>query len=166
MEMVVEIKTVTPDTGSPFYLTASEKLQLVEDLWDELAATPAAIPLYDWQKDELVRRKANLANNPDAGSSWEDVKARIGWGISMSTSPSKALATRLRFDADSLWVELSDGRQLGVPLAYFPRLLGATPAQRERYVISGGGMGLHWDDLDEDISVEGLLQGIPDRTRR
>lgn len=83
----------------------------------------------------------------------------------MSTLAIRALATRLRFDADSLWVELSDGRQLGVPLAYFPRLLSATPAQRECYVISGGGTGLHWDDLDEDISVEGLLQGIPDRTR-
>jgi len=65
-----------------------------------------------------------------------------------------------------MWLDLSDGRQLGIPLAYFPRLLNATPAQREHYVISGGGTGLHWDDLDEDISVEGLLQGIPDRTRR
>lgn len=68
---------MTPDVGSLFDLSAAEKLQLVEDLWDELAATPDAIPLYDWQKDELARRKANLANNPDAGSSWEDVKARI-----------------------------------------------------------------------------------------
>lgn len=157
---------MTPDVGSLFDLSVAEKLQLVDNLWDELAATPDAIPVHEWQKDELARRKADLMNNPDAGSSWEDVKTRTGWGISMSTSPSKALATRLRFDADSLWVELSDGRQLGVPLACFPRLLGATPAQRERYVISGGGTGLHWDDLDEDISVEGLLQGIPDRTRR
>jgi hypothetical protein len=84
----------------------------------------------------------------------------------MSTLATKALAKRLRFDDDSMWVDLSDGRQLGVPLAYFPRLLNATPAQREQYVISGGGTGLHWDDLDEDISVEGLLQGISDRTRR
>jgi hypothetical protein len=84
----------------------------------------------------------------------------------MSTLATKALAKRLRFDDNSMWIDLSDGRQLGVPLAYFPRLLNATPAQREQYVISGGGTGLHWDDLDEDISVEGLLQGIPDRTRR
>ena len=84
----------------------------------------------------------------------------------MSTLAIRALAKRLRFDDDSMWVDLSDGRQLGVPLAYFPRLLNATPAQREQYVISGGGTGLHWDDLDEDISVDGLLQGIPDRTRR
>ena len=84
----------------------------------------------------------------------------------MSTLATKALAKRLRFDDNSMWIDLSDGRQLGVPLAYFPRLLNATPAQREQYVTSGGGTGLHWDDLDEDISVEGLLQGIPDRTRR
>jgi len=84
----------------------------------------------------------------------------------MSTLATKALAKRLRFDDNSMWIDLSDGRQLGVLLAYFPRLLNATPAQREQYVISGGGTGLHWDDLDEDISVEGLLQGIPDRTRR
>ena len=84
----------------------------------------------------------------------------------MSALATKALAKCLRFDDDNMWVDLSDGRQLGVPLAYFPQLLNATPAQREHYVISGGGTGLHWDDLDEDISVEGLLQGIPDRTRR
>ena len=64
-----------------------------------------------------------------------------------------------------MWVELSDGRQLGVPLAYFPRLLNATEGQRDRHVISGGGAGLHWDDFDEDISVRALVMGIGDRTR-
>jgi len=72
-------------------------------------------------------------------------------------------AKALRFDESSLWVELSDGRTLGVPLAWFPRLLAATPAQRELYTISGGGQGLHWDELDEDISVAGLLAGRGDR---
>lgn len=84
----------------------------------------------------------------------------------MNTLATKPAATRLRFDADTMWVELADGRQLGVPLAYFPRLLHASPEQRERYEISGGGAGLHWDELDEDISVEGLLRGVGDRTRR
>ena len=83
----------------------------------------------------------------------------------MSTLAARAQARRLRFDSDTLWVDLADGRQLGIPLAYFPRLLKAAPEQREQYSISGGGTGLHWDELDEDISVEGLLQGIPDRTR-
>lgn len=83
----------------------------------------------------------------------------------MSTLVAEALAKNLRFDADTMWVNLADGRQLGVPLAYFPRLLRAAHEQREKYTISGGGTGLHWDELDEDISVSGLLMGIGDRTR-
>lgn len=76
-----------------------------------------------------------------------------------------SLAKAVSFDANAMWVDFVDGRKLGVPLAYFPRLLNATPAQREHYEISGGGSGLHWDDLNEDISVENLLLGIGDRTR-
>jgi hypothetical protein len=77
---------------------------------------------------------------------------------------NKALARKITFDFDTMWIELADGRKLGVPLAYFPRLLEATPEQRESYEISGGGTGLHWDEIDEDISVEYLLLGITDRT--
>ncbi len=82
----------------------------------------------------------------------------------MSTLTLEPLATSISFDADNMWVQLSDGRQLGVPLAYFPRLAGASPVERENYIISGGGIGLHWDDLDEDISVSGLLAGRVDNT--
>jgi len=60
---------------------------------------------------------------------------------------------------------LADGRQLGVPLVYFPRLLNATAQQRETFTISGRGSGIHWDELDEDISVDGLLMGVADRTQ-
>lgn len=84
----------------------------------------------------------------------------------MNTLLAEPVAIRLHFDQDTFWVDLADGRQLGVPLAYFPRLLKATPAQRNHYSISGGGTGLHWDDLDEDISVAGLLMGIGDRMRK
>jgi hypothetical protein len=63
-----------------------------------------------------------------------------------------------------MWVALSDGRTLGVPLAWFPRLLNATSAERERVELSR--VGLHWEDLDEDISVAGLLAGLGDVTRR
>jgi putative addiction module component (TIGR02574 family) len=62
---------------SVFDLSPSEKLQLVEDLWDDLAATPEAIPIHDREKEELARRKANLLKNPASGLSWEDVKRRI-----------------------------------------------------------------------------------------
>ena len=83
----------------------------------------------------------------------------------MNTLVIKPLAKNVSFDKTNMWVELADGRKLAVPLAYFPRLLHATPDQRKKYEISGGGIGLHWDDIDEDISVEGLLLGIWDRTR-
>ena len=63
-----------------------------------------------------------------------------------------------------MWVELSDGRSLGVPLSWFPRLANAAPEQRRDFTISPG--GLHWDALDEDISVEGLLAGRGDQTRK
>jgi len=84
----------------------------------------------------------------------------------MSTLVIDAQAKAVRFEVDTMWVDLEDGRQLGVPLAYFPRLLNATAMQRERFTISGGGKGLHWEDLDEDISVPSLLAGIGDRTRK
>ncbi|MCY4502808.1 MAG: DUF2442 domain-containing protein [Alphaproteobacteria bacterium] len=74
-------------------------------------------------------------------------------------------ARRLAFDCDTMWVELDDGRSLGVPLAWFPRLMRATADQRANYRIGHSGNGLHWDDLDEDISVEGLLAGRADETR-
>lgn len=76
-----------------------------------------------------------------------------------------ALATSLQFDEDTMWVQLVDGRVIGVPLAWFPRLLRASPEQRLRFEISGGGQGLHWDELDEDVSVAGLLDGRGDLTR-
>jgi hypothetical protein len=72
-------------------------------------------------------------------------------------------ATAVRFDDVTMWVELSDGRTLGVPLAWFPRLLHATPYQRARVELSR--TGLHWEDIDEDISVAGLLAGRGDMTR-
>jgi Protein of unknown function (DUF2442) len=69
---------------------------------------------------------------------------------------------RIRFDEDSFWVDLSDGRVLGVPLAWFPRLLKASPEQREQVRITT--RGLHWEALDEDISIDGLLRGLGDQT--
>jgi putative addiction module component (TIGR02574 family) len=65
------------NTTSVFDLTPPEKLQLVQDLWDDLASTPANIPVYDWQIEEADRRKANLLINPASGLSWEEVKRRV-----------------------------------------------------------------------------------------
>lgn len=72
-------------------------------------------------------------------------------------------AIKVRFDDDTMWVDLTDGRTLGVPLAWFPRLLHATPAQRARVELSR--TGLHWEELDEDISIAGLIAGRGDMTR-
>jgi hypothetical protein len=76
---------------------------------------------------------------------------------------SSAEPAGVRFDEDSMWVELSDGRTLGVPLAWFPRLLRATPEQRAACRLSS--RGLHWAELDEDVSVAGLLAGRGDAPR-
>ena len=67
----------TQKNPSVFDLSPAEKLQLVEDLWDDLASDPSAVPVHSWQIEELARRKANLLKNPAAGSSWEDAKKRI-----------------------------------------------------------------------------------------
>ena len=77
----------------------------------------------------------------------------------MRVSPTTA-----HCDKDTLWVSLSDGRTIAAPLAWFPRLLEAAPAQRAQVELSMG--GLHWDSLNEDISVAGLLAGQPDLSRR
>ena len=62
---------------------------------------------------------------------------------------------------DTLSVDLMDGRTITVPLVWYPRLADATPKQRSNWEICGGGYGIHWPDLDEDLSTEGLLKGIP-----
>jgi len=62
---------------------------------------------------------------------------------------------------DTLAVDLADGRTIVVPLTWYPRLLNATAEQRARWKVSGGGYGIHWPDIDEDLSTEGLLRGAP-----
>jgi len=79
------------------------------------------------------------------------------------TSLETNSASSVRFDSDSMWVSLSDGRVLGVPLAWFPCLLHATPEQRDEVRISS--RGLHWESIDEDISVAGLLAGLRDQSK-
>ena len=65
------------------------------------------------------------------------------------------------FSADSLSVALKDGRTISVPLAWYPKLLHASEEQRKKWTISVAGYGIHWPDLDEDLSTEGLLRGAP-----
>ena len=71
------------------------------------------------------------------------------------------LAQDVRVSEDVLGVDLSDGRSISVPLTWYPRLMAATVEERENWRLIGNGEGIHWEDLDEDISVEGLLAGRP-----
>ena len=64
-------------------------------------------------------------------------------------------------DGERLSVDLMDGRTIRVPIAWYPRLLNATPEQRSHWAIAGGGYGIHWAEIDEDLSTEGLLRGAP-----
>jgi Protein of unknown function (DUF2442) len=67
----------------------------------------------------------------------------------------------VRFDVHNLIVDLMDGRTISVPLIWYPRLANATPEQRDHWEKCGGGFGVHWPELDEDLSTEGLLRGAP-----
>lgn len=77
----------------------------------------------------------------------------------MSISPEPL---DIRFDDIKMWVDIEDGRTLGIPLAWFPRLLRASPEQRNAFELSPS--GIHWDEIDEDISIAGLIAGRGDMT--
>ncbi len=78
----------------------------------------------------------------------------------MSRNPGEQVED-VRVDETTLSVDLMDGRTITVPLAWYPRLLHATAAQRKRWEIAGAGFGIHWPEIDEDLSTEGLLRGTP-----
>jgi Protein of unknown function (DUF2442) len=88
--------------------------------------------------------------------------ARVGPVVGVpSGARGPSPATGVRFTAARLYVRLADGREIGAPLAWFPRLAGAAPAQRKRWQVRDHGFGVRWPDLDEDVSVLALL-GLPD----
>ena len=75
----------------------------------------------------------------------------------MNFSKANARAKQVWFDENNVWLALIDGRQLSIPKVYFPRLDAASLAELESYELSGGGLGIHWDNLDEDLYVPNLL---------
>jgi hypothetical protein len=81
--------------------------------------------------------------------------------MSSSLPSADARAKEVSVTEDELSVLLADGRRISVPLAWFPRLLRATPAERAHFELIGDGLGIHWPDIDEDLSTEGLLRGAP-----
>ena len=80
--------------------------------------------------------------------------------MNISVNNSDLRITDIHIDTERLSVDLMDGRSISVPLAWYPRLFNATPQQRTNWKIAGGGHGIHWPDIDEDLSAEGLLQGL------
>jgi hypothetical protein len=91
--------------------------------------------------------------------------SRKGDGSALPGAISSAKADdrvrNVRFTSASIVVDLMDGRTISVPLAWYPRLADASPAHRAKWEIAGAGYGIHWPDLDEDLSTEGLLRGAP-----
>lgn len=77
----------------------------------------------------------------------------------LGTKASEAMASDVWFDSDKMHIRLLDGREISVPLEWFPRLRDATDEQRKRWRLIGKGVGIHWEDLDEDVSVSALLKG-------
>ena len=131
-------------------LPVEQRAQVLERLLQSLSASNAVIDqawlsLAQRRHDELISGKLDPVT-----------PARL--------TSMKPLAKSVRFDDSMIWVNLADGRQLGVPLTFFPRLLQAQPEERAAVIISGDGLGLHWDELDEDISVPALLAGQGDMT--
>ena len=86
-------------------------------------------------------------------------------GIGMTTLTHKSLAKDIVFEENNFTVVFHDGRTLRIPLAYFPRLMKASTEQRHSYIISGGGTGVHWEEIDEDILIDNLLLGFGDTTK-
>ncbi len=81
--------------------------------------------------------------------------------MTFSASSADERVLDVRFTGDAISVDLRDGRVIAAPLVWYPRLLNASVSQRKNWKISGGGYGIHWPELDEDLSTEGLLRGAP-----
>ena len=81
--------------------------------------------------------------------------------MAISAAAADTRVRTVQVDADRLIVDLMDGRTIAVPLAWYPRLFNATAEQRAHWVVAGGGYGIHWPEIDEDLSTEGLLRGAP-----
>lgn len=86
--------------------------------------------------------------------------------MNISTRVADERVAGVRFEDERLIVDLQDGRTIAVPVDWYPRLADATPAQRANWEVSGAGYGIHWPDVDEDLSTNGLLKGIPAPSRR
>jgi len=123
--------------------------------------TPEALARIDAITDEDIA--AQIAADPDVAPELDDAWFERAQLVIPLRDRRALTPVAVRFDHDQMWVQIEDGRTLGIPLAWFPRLLHGTPEQREAVELSRS--GLHWEELDEDISIAGLLAGRGDQTR-
>jgi Protein of unknown function (DUF2442) len=106
--------------------------------------------------------RTDVLGRPDAGASASLRRsiARCSWRLGMNTSVGREPhALSVEFGTDTLVVHLEDGRSISAPLEWFPRLRDSSEADRNRWRLIGRGVGIHWETLDEDLSVRGLLEG-------
>jgi hypothetical protein len=108
------------------------------------------VGLIEWKLEKFKKLFKNIK-----GNFWRDGMTTLAVKIDLPYAESVMITE------DTLNVDLSDGRTISVPLTWFPRLVHATQEQRDNWRLIGRGHGIHWDDIDEDISVEGLLAGRP-----
>jgi hypothetical protein len=116
-----------------------------------------------WNLSHSLGTLDSRRQNCDASNGWSSKIVLCCWRNGMNASHPNA-GERVRdvhVTEDTLAVDLADGRTIIVPLAWYPRLLSATSEQRSHWEIAGAGYGIHWPDLDEDLSTEGLLRGAP-----
>jgi hypothetical protein len=115
--------------------------------------------VYERIQDLLVADRLTLSEQQTL---LQAAGRRAGWDDpEMDVYDREALATHVEVSEDTLTVELADGRTIAVPLAWYPRLAHATAEERGSWRLSGGGRGIHWSAVDEDISVSNLLAGQP-----
>jgi hypothetical protein len=93
-------------------------------------------------------------------SIWAESREKSRSKFRRAYYPTSALAKEVEFDEEMMHVLLTDGRIISVPIIWFPLLHEATPEQREKYQIDGGGISLHWPEIDEDLSIAGLMAGV------
>jgi hypothetical protein len=108
------------------------------------------VGLIEWKLAKFKKSFKNIKSN-----FWRDGMTTLAVKIDLPYAESVMITE------DTLNVDLSDGRTISVPLTWFPRLVHATQEQRDKWRLIGRGHGIHWDDIDEDISVEGLIAGRP-----
>jgi hypothetical protein len=123
--------------------------------------TPERRAALDAMTDEDIA--AQIAGNPDAAPELTDEWFENAQLVIPMNDRRSLTAVAVRFDDAQMWVDLEDGRTLGIPLVWYPRLRDASPEARSQVSISAS--GLHWEELDEDISIAGLLAGRGDMTR-